>query len=84
MKILRSPNFLCGALLIYATGMFIYFFPRNHVSSLTEKCVIVGVSYAVIVILWFILRRRNKMRDKDDAGKYGEYPHSTGTDKDKS
>jgi len=42
--------------------MYIYFFPRNHEMSNNEKWAIMGVSYAVLVVLWFLMRRRQRLR----------------------
>lgn len=64
MKFLNKYNLVCGVLFVYATGMFLYFFPRNHEMSDTEKWTTVGVSYAIIILLWFVLRKRNKLQKK--------------------
>jgi hypothetical protein len=32
--------------------------------SNTEKWAIVGVSYALLIILWFVLKKRDKLRKK--------------------
>ena len=37
MKIYKKPLWMCLALVIYVTGMAIYFIPRNHEMSSTEK-----------------------------------------------
>ena len=38
--------------------MYIYFFPRNSEMSDAEKWTIVGVSYALLAALWFLLKRK--------------------------
>lgn len=64
MKKIRKSNLLTAILFIYTTIMYIYLFPRNHEMSDTKKWVIVATSYAVLVILWFVLRRRETLREK--------------------
>jgi hypothetical protein len=46
------------------TGMYIYFFPRNNEMSDVEKWAIVAVSYLLLVILWFVLKRRDTLRSR--------------------
>jgi hypothetical protein len=48
------------------TGMFIYFFPRNNEMSEVEKWAVVGVSYLLLIILWFVLKKRDSLRSKRD------------------
>lgn len=62
MGLLRKPNLIIALLLVYTTCMYIYFFPRNTEMSNTEKWTIVGVSYALLVALWFLLRRKERLR----------------------
>ncbi len=62
MRFLKNPNITVAILFIYTTGMYIYLFPRNNEMSNTEKWSIVGVSYAILVLLWFMMRRRNRLR----------------------
>ena len=62
MALLRKPNLIIALLLVYTTCMYIYFFPRNTEMSNTEKWTIVGVSYALLVALWFLLRRKERLR----------------------
>lgn len=60
----KKHKLIVGLLFVYMTGMFVYFFPRNTEMSNTEKWAIVGVSYALLVILWFVLKHRDKLRKK--------------------
>lgn len=62
MRFLKNHNITIAVLFIYTTCMYIYFFPRNNEMSDTEKWSIIGVSYATLVLLWFLLRRRNRLR----------------------
>ena len=67
----RKPNLIIALLFVYTTGMYIYFFPRNSEMDTAEKWAIVCVSYAMLVVLWFLLRRRERLRREreEDAGK---------------
>lgn len=62
MRLPKNPNITIAVLFIYTTCMYIYLFPRNHEMSTTEKWLIVAVSYAVLALLWFMLRRRSRLR----------------------
>lgn len=62
MRFLKNYNLTVAILFIYTTCMYMYLFPRNTEMSETEKWSIVGVSYAVLILLWFMLRRRNRLR----------------------
>lgn len=73
MKKIRKSNLLTALLFIYTTIMYIYLFPRNHEMSDTKKWVIVATSYAVLVILWFVLRRRETLREKREKDNYTHY-----------
>ncbi len=73
MKKIRKSNLLTAILFIYTTIMYIYLFPRNHEMSDTKKWVIVATSYAVLVILWFVLRRRETLREKREKENYTRY-----------
>ena len=46
--------------------MFVYFFPRNNEMSEVEKWAVVGVSYLLLIILWFVLKKRDSLRNKRD------------------
>ncbi len=73
MKKIRKSNLLTAILFIYTTIMYIYLFPRNHEMSDTKKWIIVATSYAVLVILWFVLRRRETLREKREKDNYTRY-----------
>ncbi|MBQ2878240.1 MAG: hypothetical protein IJE42_04825 [Bacteroidaceae bacterium] len=73
MKKIRKSNLLTAILFIYTTIMYIYLFPRNHEMSDTKKWVIVATSYVVLVILWFVLRRRETLREKREKDNYTRY-----------
>ena len=69
----RKPNLIIALLFIYTTCMYIYFFPRNSEMDSVEKWTIVGVSYALLAALWFLLRRRERLRREreEDMNKGG-------------
>lgn len=73
MKKIRKSNLLTALLFIYTTIMYIYLFPRNHEMSDTKKWVIIATSYAVLVILWFVLRHRETLREKREKENYTHY-----------
>lgn len=61
MKRFRKSVIMPLALFIYTTVMAIYFIPRNHELSDTEKWVTVSASYLIIVLLWWVLRKKEQM-----------------------
>lgn len=62
MKIYKRPLWMCLALVVYVTGMAIYFIPRNQEMSPTEKTVTVIVAYVLVVVLWLAMQHREKLR----------------------
>lgn len=62
----RKHKLIVGLLFVYMTGMFAYFFPRNNEMSDAEKWTVVAVSYLLLVILWFVLKRRDRLRSKHE------------------
>lgn len=60
-------------LLIYTTGMAIYFLPRNTEISDTEKWLTIGSAYLIVALLWWVLRKKEKLmeqRNKDIENTY--------------
>ena len=64
MQRFRKSVFMPLALFIYTTVMAIYFIPRNHELSDTEKWVTVSASYLIIALLWWVLRKKEQMMAK--------------------
>ena len=62
----KKHKLIVGLLFVYMTGMYIYFFPRNNEMSDVEKWAVVGVSYLLLVILWFVLKRRDRLRNRHE------------------
>ena len=51
-------------MLVYTTGMAIYFLPKNSEVSDTEKWVTFGFSYVIIGLLWYVLRLKEKRMEQ--------------------
>lgn len=64
MKKLKKSNWLCLVFLIYVTIMAVYLLPRNTEISTTEKYVTVTVSYAIVGLLWVVLRKKEKLAEE--------------------
>lgn len=62
MRFIKNPNITIAVLAIYTAIMYIYLFPKNTEMSNTEKWITVGISVGILILLWFLLRRRNKLR----------------------
>lgn len=68
MKKYKKSNWLTILLLVYVTAMAVYLVPRNTQHSDVEKYITVAVSYAIVILLWFVLRKKEKLaeeRNKD-------------------
>ena len=66
MKHYKKHTLIVSLLFVYMTEMFFYFFPRNTEMSETEKWLIVAVSYVLLIILWFTLRQKYRLRKKNE------------------
>ena len=62
MRFFRNPNITIALLAIYTAVVYIYLFPKNDEMSSTEKWITIGTSCLVLTILWFLLRKREKLR----------------------
>jgi hypothetical protein len=51
-------------LFFYTTAMAIYFLPRNTELSDKEKWGTIGMSYVVVALLWWVLRKKEKLMEK--------------------
>ena len=73
MKKFRKSTWMPMILLIYTTGMAIYFLPRNTEISDTEKWLTIGAAYLIVALLWWVLRKKEKLmeqRNKDIENTY--------------
>ena len=68
MRFIKNPNVTIAILAIYTAVMYIYLFPKNTEMSNTEKWITVGISAVMLILLWFLLRRRNKLRKEREEG----------------
>ena len=68
MRFIKNPNVTIAILAIYTAVMYIYLFPKNTEMSNTEKWITVGISAVMLILLWFLLRRRNKLRKEREDG----------------
>lgn len=62
MRFLKNPNFTIAVLAIYTAIVYIIFFPRNNEMSDGEKWATVGASVVMLTLLWFLLKKRQKLR----------------------
>lgn len=62
MRLFRNPNTTVAILAIYTAIVYAYLFPRNNEMSDAEKWITVGASVIVLIILWVLLRKREKLR----------------------
>ena len=72
-KKFKKSVWLPLALLVYTTAMAVYFLPKNTEISDTEKWTTIGASYGIIVLLWYVLRlkeRRLEQRNKEIEDTY--------------
>jgi len=72
-KKFKKSVWLPLALLVYTTAMAIYFLPKNTEISDAEKWTTIGASYGIIVLLWYVLRlkeRRLEQRNKEIEDTY--------------
>ncbi|MCD7901744.1 MAG: hypothetical protein LUH22_18380 [Bacteroides sp.] len=63
-KKLKKSTWVTLALFIYVSAMAVYFLPRNTVIGDTEKYVTLGVSYLIVALLWFVLRKKEKFKEQ--------------------
>ena len=63
-KKIRKSVWMPLALLVYTTGMALYFLPRNTEISATEKWVTIGAAYVIIALLWYVLRLKEQRMDQ--------------------
>lgn len=58
----KKSTWLTLALFIYVSAMAVYFLPRNTEISNTEKYITLGASYVIVLFLWFVLRKKEKIQ----------------------
>lgn len=60
MKKLKKSSALSLVLLAYITATAAYFLPRNTEISVTEKYLTVIASYVIVLLLWLVLRQKER------------------------
>ncbi|KAA6346757.1 hypothetical protein EZS27_005758 [termite gut metagenome] len=61
---IRKSTWLPLALLIYVSVMAVYMLPRNNEMGDMEKYITLFVSYIIVIVLWFVLRKKEKLQQK--------------------
>ena len=82
MRKFKKSTWMPLALLVYTTGMAIYFLPKNSEVSDTEKWVTFGFSYVIIGLLWYVLRlkeKRMEQRNKEIEETYKKWQKKRGS-----
>ena len=62
MRLFRNPNTTIAILAIYTAIMYAYLLPKNDEMTINEKIITVGSSCFILGILWYLLRKRDKLR----------------------
>lgn len=62
MKKRRKSTWLILVLFVYVTSMMIYLIPKNQEISDIEKYITIGVSYVILSLLWWVLRRKENLK----------------------
>ena len=63
----KKANLIVGALLISTTVVACYFLIYLDRENTLEEYLTMGFSYVIILILWFVLRRKEKYaRERED------------------
>lgn len=52
------------ALFIYVTFMLLYLVPKNDEASDLEKYITIVVSYVIIFLLWWVLRKKENLKHR--------------------
>ncbi|KAA6345012.1 hypothetical protein EZS27_007397 [termite gut metagenome] len=61
---IRKSTWLTAALFIYVSVMAVYMLPRNREMSHTEKYITLSASYLIVIVLWFVLRKKEQIQQK--------------------
>lgn len=69
MKKYKKSVILPLLLFVYTTIMAIYFLPRNTEIGRSEKWITIAVSYLIILLLWWVLRKKEKMTATQEQDK---------------
>lgn len=61
---IRKSTWLSLALLAYMSIMAIYFLPKNTHLDTTGKFLTLGAGYLIVLLLWFVMRKKENMHSK--------------------
>jgi len=64
MKKLRKSSWIAIAFFIYVTATAAYLLPRNTVTSDTEKYLTLAGGYVIVLALWLVLRKKEKLQEQ--------------------
>lgn len=64
MKKIKKSTGVTLALLVYVSVTAAYLLPRNTEISDTEKYVTLAVSYVIVLVLWLVLRQKEKLQQR--------------------
>lgn len=64
MRKYKKSTLLPLAFFLYTTVMAAYFLPRNTDMDTTQKWIVVGVSYLIVLLLWLVLRKKESLMRK--------------------
>ncbi len=67
MKHIKKSTVILLALFLYITVTAAYFLPRNMEISEAEKWIAVGVSYTILLALWWVLKHKEQMHGNDHS-----------------
>ncbi len=60
----KKYRLIIGALLIYTTIVALYFLVFLERENTIEEYLTIGFSYLVILLLWFVFKRKQKFEEK--------------------
>lgn len=64
MKKIKKSTGIALVFLIYVSASAAYLLPRNTEVDQTEKYLTLAGSYVVVFLLWFVLRKKEQLREK--------------------
>ncbi|MDR0891211.1 MAG: hypothetical protein LBN24_01160 [Mediterranea sp.] len=64
MKKIRKSTKIALAFFLYISVTAAYLLPRNTEIGNIEKWVTVAGSYAIVLLLWLVLRKKEQMRNR--------------------
>lgn len=64
MKKIRKSTKVAVAFLVYISATAAYLLPRNAEIDRTEKYLTIAGAYVVVLLLWWVLRKKEDMRGR--------------------